>query len=556
MCSPRRRLLPLGLAALLALMTTASLPGQQAGSLDSSFDPGFGIDGKVNALAIQRDGRIVVSGSFSHVDGQEHVDLARLNTDGSVDATFHPPLLAGTYSFSAAQVNAIVPQPDGHLLVGGIFTQADGSPHAGLVRLRSDGSLDNDFAPAFDRISGVVHFAPVGIYALAIQSDGRIVAAGVFSSVNGQARRGVARLMADGTLDAAFDPATPAKVFPAQGIDGDVRHLSLGPKGEVYVAGSFTTVNGVARPALARLRAADGNLDTTFAPTPIDRSSSVSALACQPNGDVLVAGSFVQPDGASGGNYRADLARFHRDGNADESFSHAHRNSLYSFSTISTILVQPEDGSVVIAGDHLYLDGLLCGAAGRYLASGKVDKTFYSGLDPLASTGAPPSVTALALRRDGGLVAGGTFDSVDGTLRGHLTGLRGHPSTDCPVISVKVTVPVIIAPGFFGDQDATRPGVFQLRGKPAASSALAIRYRLSGKGTRLIDSPAFDEDTLPIQAGKAKARVKVAATPGAVYSAGSGQTFNLDLEPGRGYAVGTQDSARMRVVPPANSDNP
>ena len=247
-----RRLLCLFLLGLSAL-APAAIQAQQAGSLEPAFDPGYGVDAEASVLAAQPNGRIIVGGTFSHVDGQACSGLARLNADGSVDASFHLPVFAGTYGFESVEIIAISVQADGHILVGGAFTQVDGQPHAGLVRLRADGSLDEAFSPSFGRLDGVYHSYQVGVHAMAIQKDGRVVVAGVFSSVNGQARRGVARLKEDGTLDSAFDPAVPQKVFPAQGLNDDVFSLCLGPDGEVYVAGNFRTVNGLSG-ASARVR--------------------------------------------------------------------------------------------------------------------------------------------------------------------------------------------------------------------------------------------------------------------------------------------------------------
>ena len=205
------------------------------------------------------------------------------------------------------------------------------------------------------------------MYAVAVQPDGKILAAGSFDLVNGQAHRGVVRLNADGSLDASFDPAVPAHVYPAQGLDNDASILALGPTGEVYVVGSFQTINGVSQPVLARLHGNDGSLDTTFTPALSETSPAVTALACQPDGRLLVAEYFVQPaDNTT--TPRGDLARFNVDGSADVAFSKLHGDDYTDSSGIQAIVVQPLDGSIVIAGSHLYLNGRAVGAVGRYLA--------------------------------------------------------------------------------------------------------------------------------------------------------------------------------------------
>ena len=104
---------------------------QPDGSVDASFNPGTGADWPVNALARQENGKILVGGSFTTMNGVTRRGIARLNTNGSLDTTFDP----GT---GAGGVNAIVLQPDGGILVGGGFDTFDGVPRPGLVRLQGD----------------------------------------------------------------------------------------------------------------------------------------------------------------------------------------------------------------------------------------------------------------------------------------------------------------------------------------------------------------------------------------------------------------------------------
>ena len=528
------------------LRPSVTLLAQQAGSLDPSFDPGYGVDGTVNALAAQADGKVIVAGPFAHVNSHAFSNLARLNADGSLDTSFQSPVLAGDYSSSDAHPNTVAVQPDGRILIGGVFTKVGGVAHAGLARLNADGSVDQSFAPSFGHLSGVYHSRPLGVYALAIQADGRIVAVGVFSSVNDQARRGVARLNADGTLDTAFDPAIPANVYPPQGLSDDAFLVTLGSGGEVYVGGNFNTINGLSRPVVARLRADNGNLDASFAPASIDRYASVNALACQADGSLLVAGSFVQPGGS--GLTLGDLACFEPDGSPNPAFFKAHHNGPYDSSSVSAVLVQP-DGAILVAGSHLYLNGQFSGALGRYLASGKVDKTFYPGLDPLAASGNAAAVTAMALCPNGSVVVGGNFDAVDGTLREHLAGLLGAPTVDCPVINVAAKVPFVVVPGLYSNATG-QPGAFQLQASQQAPAALTVHYSTSGKGISLVDSDTFSTGTLLIKAGKRK--TKLVVTPNSLvpyYNIGRGENLKLTLEAGRGYTVGEQDNAKVRFVP-------
>ena len=126
-------------------------------------------------------------------------------------------------------------------LVGGYFTTFKGANRNGLARVNPDGSLDGSFNP---------DTGSVGIDVRSIvQSDGRILLGGGFSTVNG-ALNGIARLNADGSFDGSFNPGT--------GADHVVSSLALQPDGNVLLGGHFSTVDGAVRPYVARLFGGDG----------------------------------------------------------------------------------------------------------------------------------------------------------------------------------------------------------------------------------------------------------------------------------------------------------
>ncbi|PYL84674.1 MAG: hypothetical protein DMF23_05515 [Verrucomicrobia bacterium] len=150
------------------------------GSLDTSFDPGTGADGEIIAAVLQSDGRIIVAGRFTSFNGFTHNGICRLNADGSVDQTFG----LGNGINNAALALAL--QSDGRIIVGGQFSQIDLTQRFNLARLNNDGSVDLSFDPGN---------GPNGdVNAIIIQPDGRIVIGGTFIGYNGFARGGVARI--------------------------------------------------------------------------------------------------------------------------------------------------------------------------------------------------------------------------------------------------------------------------------------------------------------------------------------------------------------------------
>src|SRR5438045_4623544 len=162
------------------------------GSIDQTFGLGNGINTAALALALQNDGRIIVGGQFSQVDLTLRFNLARLNTDGSVDMSFDPG------NGPNGDVNAIVIQPDGRIVIGGTFIGYNGFARGGVARVLGNGMLDSSFD------SGVGTGG--NVFALALQHNGQIVLGGRFVQYDGINRTFIARVFSNGVLDAGFNP--------------------------------------------------------------------------------------------------------------------------------------------------------------------------------------------------------------------------------------------------------------------------------------------------------------------------------------------------------------
>ena len=246
----------------------------QDGSLDSGFDPGAGADGPIFAMSLLQDGRLLIAGDFATYNNVPRRGIARLNGDGSLDGTFDPG------DGADGPVYAVAQQLDGRILIGGSFSQVNQVPFSGIARLNVSGAVDLSFSP----IVG----ADDTVYALAIQSDGRILAGGAFSAYDGEPRRGVVRVNGDGALDPTFNPGG--------GVDGLVYSIDLQPDGRPLIAGDFSIFNGSTRSNLARLYP-NGTLDTTFMDNHYNNASPgpngfVAVVKFLPDINVFVGGNF------------------------------------------------------------------------------------------------------------------------------------------------------------------------------------------------------------------------------------------------------------------------
>ena len=212
-------------ASLVALLVGLQSNAVRAQSAFDGFDPGAD-NSHIMALAIQTDGKVVVGGGFATLGGGGTGTASR-NFIGRLnpDGT-----IDNSFDPGANQgVFALAVQPDGKILVGGAFTMLGGggtgtTERSHIGRLNADGSLDASFNPG----------ASDNIYSLAVQADGKILVGGIFATLGGAPRNLIGRLNADGSLDATFDP----------GANNSVRIVLPQPDGRIIVGGGFTTLGG------------------------------------------------------------------------------------------------------------------------------------------------------------------------------------------------------------------------------------------------------------------------------------------------------------------------
>lgn len=243
------------------------------GALDTTFATGTNLNNTVKAVAIQTDGQVLIGGDFTTYNTTSRNRLARLNSDGSLDSSFNPGTGAD------ATVNVILLQPDGKILVGGNFGTVNGVSRASVARLNTNGSLDSTFTPG----SGAVFW----VNAMALQSDGKIIIGGPFTTYNATARKGVARLLPGGALDPSFDPLA--------GADNWVNGVALQPDGKVALGGIFTNFNNVVVNHIARL-GTNGAPDASFSAGTGFNDAVQSIIRCA-DGTLVIGGLFTSYNG-------------------------------------------------------------------------------------------------------------------------------------------------------------------------------------------------------------------------------------------------------------------
>jgi uncharacterized delta-60 repeat protein len=235
---------------------------------------------------VQADGKILVGGEFS---GFTSIGGQTRNGIARVDATTG---LADSFDPNANnRVWAIAVQTDGKILVGGDFTSIGGQMRNRITRLDPTTGLADSFNPNAPNANNVV-------LSIVVQADGKILAGGGFTTIGGQLRNNIARLDATTGLADSFDP----------NANGGVNSIALQADGKILVGGDFlgaNSIGGQARNFIARLDATTGLADS-FDP---NADSELDSIAVQADGKILAGGFFTN----IGGQMRTAFARLTND---------------------------------------------------------------------------------------------------------------------------------------------------------------------------------------------------------------------------------------------------
>jgi uncharacterized delta-60 repeat protein len=339
------------------------------------------------------DGKILVGGKtirFLSGGNQWHTNLVRLNSDGSVDDSFRASI-TGSRPSDLAGLECIALQSNGQILVGGTFTKINGEGHSSIGRLNTNGTVDTQFGAG---VNGYV-------YCLLVQPDGKILIGGSFTSVNGQPCSGLCRLNYDGSRDTNFNA----------GANNSIMSLALQPDGQIVVEGEFTSIGGQSRTNLARLNA-DGSLDSSFQPVTFGLSGSIGgfggALVVQPDGKILVGAMFSRVNGLS----HTNIVRFNSDGTLDADFNA--QADQYGSWGLQTLTLQT-DGRILVGDDSLTLNSQPCPRLGRLNADGSLDAGFKTNL-----VGNGAMVFSSTVQPDGRILTAGWFSILGGLTRAGL----------------------------------------------------------------------------------------------------------------------------------------
>ena len=387
------------------------------GTLDTAFNFSRTYKG-VSAATPASDGKLYIAASRYVYGRKEAEQILRLNADGSIDSSFTPATVGGDHTYQ--DVRQILVQPDGKVLVAGLFiTFAGDDARDGIVRLMPDGAVDMGFAP--------VTLDSVDVWSAALQPDGKVLIGGMFSRVNGVTSPGIARLNTNGSLDSTFQSGGFLLELPVRGIavQSDAKIILSGrfrfgsgpaatraPLVRLNDAGSldstFSSAGAVpgtpsgrdlfvlpdgkiiaaVRSSIYRFNT-NGSKDTDFrqavmidgqfSPSPPIPGSPVS-VHLLPDGRILTGGNFTDVDPPGAPTYsQFGVARLNSDGTLDSSLVTSHKTGS---ETAPSSFARLDDGSTLIGFGGM-IDPPFPYNVGRLLSDGSRGPNFtLSSSDP------------------------------------------------------------------------------------------------------------------------------------------------------------------------------
>lgn len=273
------------------------------GAVDSAFDPGATFEGPyaVAGIGFQTQGRLVVLRQYVDSNFELVAKLCRFLANGSRDADFQ------TLPGPDYQISAFAIQPDNRIVIVGSFDEVEGRTRHRVARLLGNGAIDTSFS----QTNGIVE-CPTAVL---VQSNGKILVAGVARLDESTLLNPLVRLNSSGSLDTSF-----AQGLAIMGQDPShyaaLEATAVDANGRIYVGGQFVNAAGVAAPGIARLKS-DGTLDPGFdASRAFAAGTRIRKIRIASDGKILAAGSLLAANGAT----IANLVRLDTAGYLDPAF--------------------------------------------------------------------------------------------------------------------------------------------------------------------------------------------------------------------------------------------
>jgi uncharacterized delta-60 repeat protein len=374
-----------------------------SGTIDLTFNTGSigfnnqstrGFNGGVWTTLVSGS-KLYLGGTFTTYNAPVYNRIIKLDNTGSIDTTFN--MGAGFNN----TVYCMTTQSDAKLIVGGDFSSYSGSNVTRITRLNVSGTYDTTFN---------VGAGPNGaVYDFKIQSDGKIVAVGPFTTYSGSSSSGIVRINTNGTRDTTFNVGT--------GFTGTPNAVTMQSDGKFIIVGSMTNYSGSGITRIVRINT-DGTRDLTYN-SGTGLSNSAYSIAIQSDDEIIVGGDFITYSGSSVNR----LVKINTDGTRDLSFSPGttQNGGIYTLKLLN-------NNSLLVAGVFTSYSGSTANRLVKINSNGSRDNSFVVGTGP-AGWGSL-SVGAISLDKNNKPYIASNFTTYSGSAVNYVAKLNISGSLD------------------------------------------------------------------------------------------------------------------------------
>lgn len=397
----------------------------------SGAEAGFPSNSQINSAAYHPTLGYIIGGGFTTVNGAAQLSVGAIGFDGRRVQSFAPVLPASSFVFD------IVVQPDGKIILGGLFATVNGTTVNGIVRLLPNGTIDPTWNTA-----GTPGVDPTqAIYVLKLQPDGKILMGGSFvTGRNGTTQNHIQRLNADGTLDTGFNTGGTT------GVNGDVFAIDVQASGKILVGGLFVAARGTTQNNIARLDGTTGALDATFnTGGTIGTNGSVRAIAVQPSdGNIVIGGTFTTARGTTVNRFARLLGTT---GAIDTSYNVGGTIGAAS-GTVFTITLDEQERAVISGSFGAVRGTTTNGIARLTKATGILDSSYDITGTPGITGGTIGADAIVIPTQDPSdrIIIAGSFTAVRGTSRNYLARLSSNGALDTTFPATSIYYPGQMVP--------------------------------------------------------------------------------------------------------------
>jgi len=339
-------------------------------------------------LTLDLNGKTLLSGTFSTIDGTSFTSFARISSDGTVDTTFNTNIGTG---YNSNTIHTGVLSTD-DIIVSGASTTFNGTAIPYLSKLSDTGTLNTTFntnlGTGFSNVTN----------AISVDTNDKIIVSFVGTTFNGNTRKYIVRLNANGTEDTTF------YLRLGTGYNSQPTEITLQSDGKILTGGSFTSLNGNTRNYLTRLNSS-GIEDTTFySNLGTSFNSGITAIGTQSDGKILIGGYFT----SFKGNTRNRLVRLNSSGTEDTTF---YSNLGTGFNGYPRIFTVQSSGRIIVGGNFTDVNGTTVGGLVALNSSGTIDTTFMTNFGSGVNSG---YIDGMAEQSDGSIIISGNFYGING----------------------------------------------------------------------------------------------------------------------------------------------